>query len=478
MSHETFDVIVCGYGGAGAAAAIEASDAGARVLIAEKMPEGGGSTQESGGSLATIRDRDGAVEHYLALTEGRTPRAVMETYVDGVADLPRWIGANGGELERLPMARPPFPHRYEGSAYANFPRADSIGDRVRLAGVEVSHGGTTLWRFLERNVSERAIEVRYGLAANSLVVDGAAVRGVEFKLGGQELTVRAEKAVVLACGGFAANAKMLGDAVAPGISYLSPPGRNMGDGVRMAQEIGADLWHMNCVAAGFGYQVAGLDAAWMCSIPAFGFFMVDRDGRRFLNEPAIEHHAANHALLVREVHTGEFRRMPSYLIFDETTRLAGRIATVEAGYNRHFGWSEDNSAEVEKGWIKQADTIDELADLLGIPGPNLEQTWERYNAGCESGDDERGRSTDTLVPLATPPFYGIEVRPSLFNTQGGPRRNEQGEILSTNGSAIPGLFSAGELGSIWAALYPGAGNVTEALVTGRIAGRNAAQRSP
>ena len=77
---------------------------------------------------------------------------------------------------------------------------------------------------------------------------------------------------------------------------LAPPGRNTGDGVRMAQAVGADLWHMNSVACGFGYQVPDLPSAWMCSIPAFGFFLVDRLGRRYLNEPTVEHHAANHAL--------------------------------------------------------------------------------------------------------------------------------------------------------------------------------------
>jgi succinate dehydrogenase/fumarate reductase flavoprotein subunit len=72
------------------------------------------------------------------------------------------------------------------------------------------------------------------------------------------------------------------------------------------------------------------------------------------------------------------------------------------------------------------------------------------------------------------PFYAIPVWPALFNTQGGPRRSARAEAVGTSGTPIPGLFSAGELGSIWASLYPGAGNVTETLVFGRIAGRSAA----
>ena len=92
------------------------------------------------------------MEHYLALTEGRTPRAVVEAYVAGVVEVEGWIRANGGELEPLPMRRPPFPHRYEGTAYATMPHSDAIGRRVRLAETGVDHGGTTLWRFLDRNV--------------------------------------------------------------------------------------------------------------------------------------------------------------------------------------------------------------------------------------------------------------------------------------------------------------------------------------
>lgn len=476
MKIETVDVIICGYGGAGAAAAIEAADNGASVLLAEKVSEGGGSTRESGGSVATVLNRDGAVEHYLAITEGRTPRSVMEAYVDGLLGLEQWVADNGGEFERLPMTRPPFPHRYEGSAYGKFPLSEAIGERIRIAEAGYTHGGTTLWRFLERNVAARSIAVRYDMAASRLMVENGEVCGVEFRTGTETVSVNATHGVILSCGGFGCDTAMVRDAVAPGVAYFSPPGRNTGDGVRMAQEIGADLWHMSCVAAGFGYQVPDLDSAWMCSIPAFGFFMVDRDGRRFLDEPTIEHHAANHALVVREVRTGEFRRLPSFLIFDETTRLAGRIATAEAGFNRHIGWSEDNSEEVTKGWIRQGADFADLARQLGLPEQALVETGRRYNDACRNGDDEMGRSADTLVPIETPPFYGIEVRPALFNTQGGPRRNEHGEVLSVDGSPIPGLFGAGELGSIWAALYPGAGNVSEAIVSGRIAGRRASAR--
>src|SRR5215472_15934809 len=102
-----YDVIVAGYGGAGASAAMAAHDAGARVLVLEKAATGGGSTAESGGSFATALDRDGAIEHYQAITEGRTPRDVLAAYVDGVLDLPKWLDGLGCRTEPLPMGHPP-----------------------------------------------------------------------------------------------------------------------------------------------------------------------------------------------------------------------------------------------------------------------------------------------------------------------------------------------------------------------------------
>jgi succinate dehydrogenase/fumarate reductase flavoprotein subunit len=469
------DVVVCGFGGAGAAAAIAAHDSGARVLVLEKAPTGGGSTAESGGSFATILDQDGAVEHYLAITEGRTPRAVLQAYVSEMIELPGWLEDNGATFEVLPMRMPPFPRRYAGTAYRNMSHADAIGDRVRVFEKGVTHGGTSLWNFLRGNVAKRNIEVRLGTKVVGLIMDGAAVAGVEIETVDGIERIGARRGVVLTTGGFAYAPDLLSEHVGVQIPAYGPPGRNTGDGIALAQQAGAGLWHMNAIASGFGYLVPGIEAAWMCSLPSFGFFMVDGNGRRFLHETSVEHHAAGHALIVRDFHTGEFTRLPSYLIFDEVTRQAGPISTNEAGANRMLEWSETNLDEIAKGWIKRGDTMAELASELGIPSADLAESAARFNTGVGTGD-EFGRPASELAPVATPPYYGIAVWPSLFNTQGGPRRDEQARVINVYGRPIPGLFSAGELGSIWGALYPGAGNVTETMAFGRIAGRAAAAR--
>jgi succinate dehydrogenase/fumarate reductase flavoprotein subunit len=254
---------------------------------------------------------------------------------------------------------------------------------------------------------------------------------------------------------------------------LSPPNRNTGDGLRMALDVGADLWHMTGTATTVAYQFPELDAAIHCRMPAFGFVMVDRLGRRYACETDIENHAAALTMLFQDSVSGEYLRAPSFVIFDETTRRAGVLAQTSSGENRRYEWSPDNEVEIQRGWIHRAATLDDLCVHFGLPADTLRETVADFNGYAESGRDPFGRSRDKIRPIVTPPFYGAPVYPALLNTQGGPRRNARGEILRPDGSPIPGLFGAGECGSMWNRLYPGAGNVSEAIVSGRLAAQTA-----
>src|SRR5262249_15150060 len=139
-----------------------------------------------------------------------------------------------------------------------------------------------------------------------------------------------------------------------------------------------------------------------------------------------------------------------------------------------YAWSDDNSAELAKGWIKAADSLSALAAVLELDPVALVDTVGRWNRCCDARHDlEFGRRL-MLEPIAAPPFYAVELSPSMLNTQGGPRRNENGQIVRPNGTPIPRLYSAGELGSIYSHLYQGTGNIGECLAFGRISGRNAA----
>jgi uncharacterized protein with FMN-binding domain len=154
------------------------------------------------------------------------------------------------------------------------------------------------------------------------------------------------------------------------------------------------------------------------------------------------------------------------MIFDETARLAGPL---------YPSWSKDSSDEIKKGWIVQADTVAQLAKKAKIPAAALEGQITTYNQYCANGvDPVFGRDLKYLKPLKTGPYYAIELSPSFTNTQGGPKRDEKAEVLDVDGNAIPHLYSAGELGSVYADIYNGGGNLSECIFFGRIAGKNAA----
>jgi hypothetical protein len=174
-----------------------------------------------------------------------------------------------------------------------------------------------------------------------------------------------------------------------------------------------------------------------------------------------------------------------YCIFDEKLRRKGPLyggVEWKIGWVEHlnlYHWSEDNSKEIEKGWIRKAGTIKELALMIGIDPIKLQETIRKFNQYCLNGKDpDFNRDPKTLEPITDPPYYSIKLVPTFINTQGGPRRNKRAQIINPYGETIPRLYSAGELGSIYSFLYQGGGNIGECLAFGRIAGRNAAAEKP
>jgi succinate dehydrogenase/fumarate reductase flavoprotein subunit len=172
------------------------------------------------------------------------------------------------------------------------------------------------------------------------------------------------------------------------------------------------------------------------------------------------------------------------MFFDETYRKKRPIIddTVDHGWilsQKIYQWSEDNSAEIESGWIKKADTIKDLAEIIKVPPEALEDTVKKYNEGCSLNNDVFGRGEDWLEPIETPPFYTTELCAIVTNTQGGPKHNSRAQILDNNDKPIPRIYAAGELGSVFGPLYgSGGNNLPEAFAFGRIAGEHAAALKP
>ena len=473
------DILVIGMGGAGAAASIVAHDLGASVIAVEKNADPGGNTKYSGGTMRVYGDHRQAADYIEAVCEGATPRAVIEAFVAESSKNQDWISSLGGEVVRWSREHSvKFPTVVTGAALANVAGADGLSGRSRVGGKGA--GGINLWGVLWRNISERGIDVMLDTPAKNLLTDvDGAVRGALVESGGAELRIWARKGVILASGGFEYSHPMHIDYFGTVLYGLCNPG-NTGDGIRMAQDVGADLWHMSAVACGLGYRLPDVVPAVSHQMLRAGFIYVDQQGRRFMNETGVDAHNFWGELTFVDARTNTRPRYPAWVIFDDDTRLAGPVAITGRGkISDSYQWSDDNAAEIERGWIKKADTIDQLAQAMGIRADTVQQTVADFNLACIVGYDRSyDRAIDTLIPLVQPPFHAIEVWPTIYNTQGGPRRNERAQVLRPSGRPIARLYSAGELGSLWHRYYPGGGNVSEALAFGRIAARNAVAEEP
>ncbi|MEE9550910.1 MAG: FAD-binding protein, partial [Candidatus Binatia bacterium] len=313
------------------------------------------------------------------------------------------------------------------------------------------------------------------------------VAGVSALKDGREIRIKARRGVVLACGGFENNSEMKLQYFELQPVYPVYLG-NTGDGILMAQKIGATLWHMWHFHGSYGFKFPEFPFAirhvWAGprkNDRKMIWIALDRYGHRFMNEyPPAPQDTGARPLEFYDPDIQDYPRVPCTLIFDEEGRKMGPVAMVIVNDERyHYQWSEDNFAEIEKGWIQKGETLEEIAEKTKVPKEILTSTVKRWNLNCEQGSDvDFKRRPKTMMPIATPPFYAMEAWPIVSNTQGGLVHDALQRVLDPMGQSIPHLYAAGEISSIYGHLYLEAGNITEAFVGGRIAGQNVSREEP
>lgn len=481
------DVLVVGYGAAGAAAALAAHDAGARALVVEKCAQPGGNSLVSSANSVYPKHSDDVerfCRYLIEVCDEATPAEVIEAYVQGLVELPAWLEDMGGELEVLdgPPTGPLSSYYIPNLTFLQLPSAQGLSLVLRQLKQTLRcpqpTGGARMWHLLASQVTKRGIPVRCGTPVLDLLTDGVGrVTGAVVQSDGGRQQVWAQQAVVLTCGGFAYSEALKREHLpASAVGALGSPG-NTGDGLRMAHKVGAGLWHLGEEASTLGIVVEGFDAGFAVNLPRPGFLYVDRMGHRFVDEMRVEAHTACRLTANYDPATFSYPRVPCFAIFHEENVTSGPIGISMFSYNvvkLGYEWSHDNSVEVDRGWIARAGTLAELAETLGIPAQALTRTVQAYNNGCQGGHDvDFGRCSESLMPLQ-PPYYAVRLVPLLYNTQGGPCRDSRARVLDIGGQPIPGLYAAGELGSIWGSRYQTSTNFAEALVFGRIAGHAAA----
>lgn len=484
------DVVIAGYGLAGACAAIEAHDAdpSADVLIVEKATraESGGNTRASGQALLVPTNATALADYQRRLgASNPVPEEMLREWARRMCELEPWIEARCAESGAQ------YVHGLDwsgGKVVREFPDLGADEAVARITTILPMPSG--VWLAFTACVERRPrIRVRHEARLVDLVQDPDTLEifGAIVETGGRRLAIRARGGVVLATGGFENDPAMRRNYAGTDVHPLGSP-HATGDGLRVLQKAGAEMWHLRnaCWSGGVwpGFRFPGQPTAFLRQplYGAFGWVDVAEDSRRFCDETAeyvLTHYKQRAHGVWRDAPYARVGRM--HMVFDEGTRVRNRLGSRVMTWNavaHGYRWSDDNSAELDRGWIARADSIEDLARTIDRDPAALRASVERYNAACALGrDDEFGRDPSRMSPIVTPPYHAIELVPAIVCTSGGAMRSIESEVLRPDGVAIAGLYEAGELGSMISGLYQNGAYLTEAMISGRAAGGNAVRRA-
>ena len=332
-------------------------------------------------------------------------------------------------------------------------------------GGEKKYWNTICFNNIEALAEEENFERWVESPAKHLIQDPftKTVLGAQIEHDGKLLNVRALNGVILACGSYEASQEMCETYAQYPVAYPHGSIYNTGDGINMGIEVGAQLWHMDALSGPWiSPKLHGQDRCFSLDhhsqrlSTGFSCINVGGDAKRFMNESgSCKHGHVNYG------GTWMSQIVPDvvWAILDDPARNSGGDVSVVMDEDMYI-----------------ADSIEELAEMIGLDPETLAATVSEYNELCAAGlDDPRfGRPARWMAAIETAPFYACRLYPSCVNCQGGPKRNTNCEVLDTEDNVIPNLYSCGELGSFWAGPYPCGGNIAETVYTGRCAGANAA----
>lgn len=474
------DVVVVGAGTSGLAAAVQALQLGAKVVVLEKQAKVGGTGSFCEGVFAAESklqkrigidvSKDFAFKLIMNYSHWKANGALAKNFVDKSAETIDWLDNLGVKIEYVGVGGFGGPLTWHVIAPGpDYPEKNPRDFHCQR-----------MINVFEKYVQDHGGKILLETPGTDLITDNGKVVGVVAKdKSGEQLKIRA-KAVIIATGGFANNKEMMKKYVEyPEVIPVGNIGKD-GDGIRMAEKAGAQLEGMGTVEA-YRPGLPGFHPAdQMIALAVQPYFWVTPRGERYVDESSVEFWPYAGNAITRIGGT-------AYSIFDEATR---KLA-VEKGIEMPLGewvlqgtklvkFDDSFNKEVarKRGFAFKADSIEDLAKQLNMDPKILKASVETMNKSAAVREDSQfNKKSKYLRPIATGPFYAVKLLPRHLGTLGGVKISGNTEALNAKGEPIPGLYAVGtDSGGMYGDSYDlllGGGTAGYAINSGRIAAENA-----
>lgn len=450
-----YDVVVIGAGGAGFSAAIEAKNAGAKVVLLEKMPAVGGNSLISGAEMNAARNW---VQPKLGILDDSAERHAADTFKGGdkKGDMKVINVMTANALDAAKWCRDYLGVRFEDDNLFFFG-----GHSRKRALIPVGHTGTEFIAKFQAKADELGIPVITDMKAEELIKDKTGrVVGVKATSHGATYTFNAKGGVVLATGGFGANKAMVkkyNPKIDERFKTTDAPGTT-GEALYMAKRAGAQLVNMGYIQT---YPICDPISGVIELIADSRFdgaIMLNQEGKRFVEE--LERRDVLSEAILKQ--TGNY----CWVLWNDNI---GKISNTVKEHPTEY------EAFTKQGIMATCPDLKCIADFTKMPLKQLESTVKRVSSMAGKGNDKDFHHRGGLMDMSEGQYYVIKAVPSTHHTMGGVRINEKAQALTAKGQVIPGLWAAGEVTGVTHGTNRLGGNAyTDIIVFGRIAGEAAA----
>jgi fumarate reductase flavoprotein subunit len=468
------DIAVIGSGASGLAAALTAAGEGAKVILFEKQPSPGGTSNFFNGIFAVESDmqkeqyiaysRDQAFRNFMEYNHWRVNAPLVRALINKSADTIRWLQENGVEFPEVTINMPDAPRTYH----------------------IVKGGGEAVVKALVFKAKEKGVSIKLGTPVKKILKGKKGPTGVIAEIDGEDIQVDC-RAVIIASGGYANNKEWIKKYTGLGLGENVMPIGNvgkMGDGIRMAWEMGAGAEGMGVLhilrAGPFGPEFPFMNIVEAAAIQPI--LWVNPQGERFCDEGIAYYDTSTGNVNAR------FKKGYTFCVFDDSIKQYFMEKGIDRGVAQvYLPGSRLKNLNTELQELVARNTtelfgensIEKLAGKMEVDPSVLKATVEQYNGFCEKGHDELfAKDPNYLRPLKGPRFYAVRARTCFLGTLGGIRINYRTEVVNQYDVPIPGLYAAGnDAGGLHADSYSmrdsSGGASAFAVNSGRIAGENA-----